>query len=221
MHIAARSRWLLVLALTPFPAVAAADTVGLADLGVDKVQQDWGQPGIDKSVEGHPLSVGGKPFAHGLGTHANSMAWLDLNGTARRFTAQVGVDDEVRDRPDAAQHGVTFTVTGDGKPLFQSGPMRVGEAAKDVDVDLRGVKQLVLTVEPTGQEVTDCHADWAVATIAYDGAKPVPTEPPVEPAEILTPPPPSASGRTTRCCTRSSPPATARSRSPPTACPRG
>jgi alpha-galactosidase len=180
---------MFVLALAALPAVAAADTVSLADLGVDKVHQEWGKPAADKSVGGGPLTIGGKAFDHGLGTHAGSMLWLNLNGSAQRFTAQVGVDDEVRDHPDVGQHGVTFTVTGDGRPLFQSGPMHVGEPAKAIDVDLRGVKELVLAVAPTGQEITDGHADWADATIAYDGAKPTPTEPPAEPAEILTPPP--------------------------------
>ncbi len=82
--------------------VAAAGTVGLADLGVDKVHQDWGTPAVDKSVDGHPLSIGGQTFDHGLGTHAGSTLWLDLHGSARRFTARVGVDDEVAATPTSA-----------------------------------------------------------------------------------------------------------------------
>ncbi len=195
MNTCRQSAWIGTLIGTALTlggrVAAAADTVGLADLGTDKVHQDWGKPAADKSVDGHPLSIGGRTFDHGLGTHVGSTLWVNLNGSAQRFTAQVGVDDEVRDRPDVGQHGVAFTVTGDGKPLFRSGPMHVGEAAKAVDVDLRGVKVLVLAVEPTGPQITDGHADWADATIAYDGAKPAAVDPPVEAAEILTPPPPA------------------------------
>ena len=178
-----------VLLATVAGPTARADTVGLTDLGTDHVRQDWGKPGVDRSVDGHPLSVGGQAFDHGLGTHAGSTLYLDLHGSAQRFTARVGVDDEVRDHPDVGRHPPAFAAVGDGKPLFRSGPMRVADAAKPVDVDLHGVKTLVLSVAPAAAEITDCHADWADATVTFDGAHPVAEDAPAEAAEILTPPP--------------------------------
>ena len=179
----------LLLAALSAAAARAADTANVADLGVDHVTQDWGNPAVDKSVEGHPLSIGGHPFAHGLGTHAGSTWVLDLHGSAQRLTARVGVDDEVRSSPGVNQFGVVFAVTGDGHPLFASKPMHVGDPAEPVDVDLVGVKTLVLTAQPTAGEITFCHADWADLAIAYDGTKPTAADVPKEAAEILTPAP--------------------------------
>ena len=167
---------------------ARADTAAVADLGVDRVAQDWGKPMLDKSVDGHPLTIAGHAYDHGLGTHAASSWTLDTHGSAQRLTAHVGVDDEVKSHPDAEQHRLTFAVIGDGKTLFRGRPMKVGDAAVDVDVSLAGVKRVVLVVAPAG-EVTDCHADWADLTITYQNERPTPAEPVAEAAEILTPPP--------------------------------
>ena len=109
-----------------------------------------------------------------------------------RFTAKVGVDHEVADHAaEAKRLGVSFTVIGDNKTLFKSGRMRVGDPAKAVDVDLTGVKTLILKVDPAGGEITFAHADWADAFVRYDGQRPTPTDPPAEPAEVLTPEPPA------------------------------
>jgi alpha-galactosidase len=177
------------LLLAASVAAARADTAAVTDLGVDHVTQDFGKPAADKTVEGHPLTIGGRVFAHGLGTHAASTWSLDLHGSAQRLTASVGMDDEVRGSPDVGRFGIAFTVVGDGKTLFSSGLMHAGDAAKPVDVDLHGVKQLVLAAEPTASEITFCHADWADLAITYDGEKPTTTAMPAEPAEVLTPPP--------------------------------
>ncbi len=178
---------ILLAALTAVPAFA--DTIGVAEVDLTKAHQDYAKPVADKSVDGNPLAIGGKPFAHGLGTHAAFSQWIDLAGSAQRFTAQVGVDDEVRAHTEPKKYGVSFAVVGDGKTLFHTDAMHVGDAPRPVDVDLSGVKQIVLVVTPTDAAITNCHADWGDATITYTGTKPVAGEPPAEPAEILTPPP--------------------------------
>ena len=78
-------------------------------------------------------------FEHGLGTHAASLLYVDLKGGSTRFTALVGVDDEVTDKPI----GIRFSLIGDGRDLWKSGVMKKGQAAEKVDVDLTGVKALV------------------------------------------------------------------------------
>jgi len=106
------------------------EVVRLESLNLDYLQQGWGTPHPGASVEGHPLSIGGQPFAHGLGTHAQSTFRVALHGQAERFTAAVGVDDEVGQRGS-----VVFKLRGDGKLLWESGLLRGGEAAKAVTVD--------------------------------------------------------------------------------------
>jgi alpha-galactosidase len=154
----------------------------LESLDLKQVEQEWGEPRANKSVDGHPLTMGGKRFERGLGTHANSTLRIELGGKAERLTATVGVDDEV-----GARGTVAFTVTGDGKTLWESGEMRGGGPAKQVAVDLRGVKRLVLRVGDAGDGINFDHADWADAQIVMAEGKPEVVAAPREPAQVLTP----------------------------------
>jgi alpha-galactosidase len=169
----------------------SAETVWLDDLNLALATQGWGQPHKKQSVEGHAVTIGGKTFARGFGTHAESILSVNLDGAASKFSALVGVDDEVNRNPAAS---VEFIVIGDGKPLWQSGVMRAGAAAKECEVVLAGVKSLVLEVENSGEGIDFDHADWAEAKFETDGSRPpaavagsmLPAEP-----YILTPAPPA------------------------------
>ena len=115
----------------------AAESVWLSSLDVSKTQQDWGKPQADKSVDGHTMTIAGTKYEHGLGTHAASLLCVDLKGGSTRFTALVGVDDEVTDKPA----GIRFALIGDGRDLWKSGVMKKDQAAEKVDVDVTGVKK--------------------------------------------------------------------------------
>ena len=67
-------------------------TTPLAEVPLDSSTQAWGSLQIDKAVSGSPLAIAGRPFAHGLGTHAASEIVYDVNNSADSFTAWVGVD---------------------------------------------------------------------------------------------------------------------------------
>jgi hypothetical protein len=45
--------------------------------------------------DGHPITIGGTQYAKGLGVHPAGDVTLNLAGNCARFTAAVGVDDEV------------------------------------------------------------------------------------------------------------------------------
>jgi alpha-galactosidase len=166
------------LLLTP----ARAETFGLETLDLQYIEQGWGEAHANQSVDGHPMMLDGKRFEHGLGTHANSTFRVALGGKGERFTATVGVDDEV-----GQQGSVVFKVTGDGKTLWESGVLRGGDPAKDVSVALNGVKMLVLTVGDAGDGLNYDHADWADAKIVMAEGKPEAVAPMREPAVVLTP----------------------------------
>ena len=70
---------------------------------------------------------------------ANSRLEVRNHGYAR-FTTLVGMDDSARDRSAP----VRFAVYGDGKLLRQSAPLRFGDAAVPLSVDVRGVKIIEL-----------------------------------------------------------------------------
>ncbi len=157
----------LLTAIFTLAGVAAGDDLRLSSLDLGAVSQGYGNPAADKTVDGHPLTLGGKIFEHGFGTHADSRLVLDVKGSARRFTAWVGVDDETH-----GNGSVEFRVIADGKTLWSSGVMRGRQPAKAVDVDISGARKLILQVGDAGDGITYDHADWAGATLTYDGAKP-------------------------------------------------
>ena len=144
-------------------------SVGLQELDLSGLKQGYGAPQINKSVAGKPLSIGGRAFEKGLGTHSPGEVVFDLHGTARRFSAWVGVDDGAE-----APGAVSFQVAGDGRVLWDSGVMKAGEAAKEVIVDLTGIRRLVLLVGDGGNGNGMDHANWAEAKIEGQGSKPVP-----------------------------------------------
>ncbi len=125
-----------LLGMAGVSTARAAETVWLSSLDVSKTVQDWGRPQVDQSVTGKPLSIGGRKFARGLGTHAISTLAIELDGGTQRFTALVGVDDDAG--TNAAS--VVFRVVGDGRTLWKSGVMKLGQAPQPVDVNLKGIK---------------------------------------------------------------------------------
>ncbi len=150
------------------PQTVSAETVWLDQLDVRSAIQGWGEPHKNKSVEGHALTIGGKEFTRGFGTHAESILNINLGGGAQSFFASVGVDDEVNSN---AQSSVEFFVIGDGKTLWSSGVLRANDAAKSCEVELSGVKSLTLKVGDAGDGVNFDHADWVDAKFETAGAK--------------------------------------------------
>lgn len=180
----------IILRFFAFPAMGAKSmepdgTVWLSSLDLSKMTSGWGKAEIDKAVQGQPMSIAGQKFDRGVGTHAKSVMYIDLKGGATRFTAYVGVDDEVRGNIGS----VEFRVYGDGKLLWKSGVIKAGEAAKKASVDVKGVKTLMLLVDSAGDGINYDHANWVDAKFEVTGEKPVAIDPPVEEAVILTPKP--------------------------------
>lgn len=165
-------------------ATVPAESVPLGSLDLTKMTTGWGSPQADKSVSGKPLAIGGRAFARGVGTHAPSALHVQLDGRTTRFRAEVGVDDATEGRGS-----LRFEVFADGRKRFDSGPMKGGDSAQAVDVDLTGVRALLLLVTSTDGRIDYDHADWADAVFETDGAKPVAVNQPEEPEVILTPPP--------------------------------
>lgn len=166
-------------------AVAQAGSVWLDTLDMSLIQTGWGDSRANRSVDGNPLSIQGKQFERGVGTHADSLFMIQLDGEATELSALVGVDDEVSN--DETKRGsVVFKVLGDKKELWTSGQMKGGQAAKECRVDIKGIKVLTLIVEQGDDNAYD-HADWAMAKIDYAGKAPAALEIPRPKPYILTP----------------------------------
>jgi alpha-galactosidase len=124
------------------------------------VEQDWGHAAAGRSVENHPITLGGHTFVHGIGTHANSDLSIALHGEAELFTAMVGVDDET-----GTKGSVRFEVWVDGKKVADSGLMRGKQVPKLFSADLHAAKTLRLAVTDGDDGIDFDHADWAGAII--------------------------------------------------------
>jgi len=162
------------------------DTVWLDDLDIARIQQGWGEPQKNRSVDGNPIAIGGRTFTRGVGTHAASTFLVNLKGDARRFQAWVGVNDEVKTRGT-----VTFQLFAGGRRLWESGPLRGGDAPKQVDVDVSGVETLALVVLGGDDGIDYDHADWAEARFLVAGRTPEAVTI-VKKPYLLTPKPPAA-----------------------------
>ena len=189
MNTASKSIFTLVFAII-FSLVSistlSAQTVWLDQLDLSPATQGWGIPKKNRTVDDNIMTIAGKTFERGFGTHAESSLFIQLDGKANSFTAQVGIDDEVKGR----QPAVEFIVYGDGAKLWSSGVMHEGDTARLCNVKLLGVKKLELRVTDGGNGNSSDHADWADAKFEAAGVAsyatyyPVPGEP-----YILTPKP--------------------------------
>ncbi len=163
-----------------------AGTVWLSDLDISKMTSGWSKPLANRSVDGNHLSIGGRKFEKGVGTHADSRMCILLAGNTAKFSAHVGIDDEVR----TTKSSVIFAVFGDGKELWNSGICQNGKPAKEVKIDIPGIDVLVMVVSSAGDGISYDHADWADAKFEFSGVPPVAIDVSSEEKIILTPPPP-------------------------------
>ena len=151
------------------PATPPAPDIHLADLEPLVVQNGWGQFGVNKSIEGQPLTVEGQHYERGLGAHANGLAVYKIPAGARRFVAVVGLDDEKKDDPRSS---VVFEVYGDVQQTGEQ-PVLLGRSpvlssktirswAFDLELNAR-FKELRLVVTDAGDGIAADHADWVDA----------------------------------------------------------
>lgn len=128
------------------------------------VRQGWGELGLDAMVRAPeakspmPLHIGNKTYSKGLGTHANSEIFVNLEGLYASFEAEAGLQD-------SRNGSVVFQVYGDGKKLYDSGLVKGGEPPRSVHVSVDGVEQLKLVVTDGGDGMDADMANWAEARL--------------------------------------------------------
>jgi len=149
-----------------------SQTLWLDETDLGAMRCGWGAPKAGKSVDGNALTVAGRTFARGVGTHAVSTLLLELKGRGKKFVSLVGVDDETHN-PGAS---VEFFVVGDRALLWRSGVMKNGDTARPVELDVSGVGLLGLLVTDAGDGIDYDHADWCAARLEMSA--------PVAPAEL-------------------------------------
>ncbi len=114
---------------------------------------------VDRSVSGGILSAGGMRFAHGLGVHAPSKLTWKLDGTWNQLRGFAAIDDEVLVL--AMRGSVIFRVYLDGERAYESSVVVGGKAPIRLpELNLTGVKELTLEVDPSENLFVADRADW-------------------------------------------------------------
>ncbi len=165
---------------------AAETEVWLAPSELSRIAQGWGTASQNRSVYSQKMSIAGRVFERGIGTHAVSTIPLQLEGKAVSISGWVGLDDETEGRGS-----VEFRVVADGAEIWNSGIMKSGTEAKSFDLDIKGVKSLDLVASDAGDGSDYDHADWADLKLTMlEDMQPALDLPPVVEPVILTPPAP-------------------------------
>ncbi len=149
-----------------------------------------------KTVDGHALTVAGKTYEHGIGTHPESAVLFRANGKVQAFDALVAIDDDAKTAGSGKSYGkptAQFKVWADGRVIWSSDDLKLGQKPVAVHVELAGAKEIILeTVSgPSWTAFDATNADWLDARFSYDKGATI--EPVNDPAltmqlGILTPP---------------------------------
>jgi hypothetical protein len=134
------------------------DGVYLDAVDPAEAKQGYGTLQKNRGIMEKPLTIGGRQFRRGLGTHSPSRIVYALDGKFKKFEAWAGADN-------ATAPTVEFEVKVDGQTRWQSGLMTRETPAKKVDIDLTGAKTLELITTDGGNGINADHADWADAKL--------------------------------------------------------
>jgi alpha-galactosidase len=135
-------------------------TVYLDDLTIQSFSE--GIPGVTAKscAGGDSIRMKGKVYQRGVGVHSTSVLTFQLNGKGLSFSAITGVDD-------IATPGMVYKMyaIGDEKILFESNPMKMGDAPQMVNVNLKDVKRFGLLVMVKEERGSKTYSNWANAVI--------------------------------------------------------
>lgn len=99
----------------------------------------------DKNQDGAPLKLDGVSYAKGLWIYPDTSLAFKLNGDYRELKMVVGIDESV----PVANSTVRLVIQSDGKELYSAKVSRK-DAAKPLNLDVKGVKELRISLERDG-----------------------------------------------------------------------
>lgn len=116
-------------------------------------------PQRDRAFDGGPLRVGGKSYAKGLALHSRTRLAYRLPEGYRRLVALAGIDEQVGSRGHVA-----LRIEGDGNLLFAT-ELAGGQEPAPIDLDIAGVRRLVVLVDYGNDRDTSDHLDLCEAKL--------------------------------------------------------
>lgn len=162
--------------------------IRLSSLEIEKTKCGWENhtPKKDKSIDGNNITVGGKVYESGVGTHGPSQIIIKLNGSVTDFYTVLGVDDEVKEAGNFDYHVYVKAEGGATEDVAKGTINRFSNQSVDIHADnLSGWKYLYLeTSNGTDGTNTSDHVDWANAYLVFQDQNS--TRPCIVSAEELT-----------------------------------
>ena len=127
-----------------------------------------------QSVDGHPLTVGGVKYESGFGTHPESAILFRADGKVLAFDALVAIDDDAATAGSGKSYGkpiAQFRVWADGRVVWSSGELKLGQKPVEAHVDLAGAREIVLETTGGGEwsAFDATNADWLDARFTCEG----------------------------------------------------
>ncbi len=138
----------------------------LSDAAWTEAKVGWGQVArnyfwFDEHIQnGVFLKLGGQFYYKGLYAHSPARFVFPVDGRWKTFTATIGLRDGAH-----TQGSAIFTVRGDGRELYRSRMLRVGQR-ENVKVNISGMKELELLTEGGEGHNHNSWAIWAEAKVA-------------------------------------------------------
>lgn len=162
--------------------------IRLSSLEIEKTKCGWENhtPKKDKSIDGNNITVGGKVYESGVGTHGPSQIIIKLNGSVTDFYTVLGVDDEVKEAGNFDYHVYVKAEGGATEDVAKGTINRFSNQSVDIHADnLSGWKYLYLETS-NGNDGTNTsdHVDWANAYLVFQDQNS--TRPCIVSAEELT-----------------------------------
>ncbi len=116
----------------------------------------------DANSQGESMDIGGFIYHRGVGVHSFSKITFDLGGQFTTFKADVGIDGRLE-----KEGSVIFSVIGDKKELFKSKVVKgkIAGGGLPIEVDVTGVKEFTLAVDPTDDLDQADVANWGAARV--------------------------------------------------------
>lgn len=162
--------------------------IRLSSLEIEKTKCGWEShtPKKDKSIDGNNITIGGKVYESGVGTHGPSQIIIKLNGSVTDFYTVLGVDDEVKEAGNFDYHVYVKAEGGATEDVAKGTINRFSNQSVDIHADnLSGWKYLYLETSNGNDGTNTCdHVDWANAYLVFQDQNS--TRPCIVSAEELT-----------------------------------
>lgn len=162
--------------------------IRLSSLETEKTKCGWENhtPKKDKSIDGNNITIGGKVYESGVGTHGPSQIIIKLNGSVTDFYTVLGVDDEVKEAGNFDYHVYVKAEGGATEDVAKGTINRFSNQSVDIHADnLSGWKYLYLETSNGTDGTNTCdHVDWANAYLVFQDQNS--TRPCIVSAEELT-----------------------------------